>query len=225
MADEPAGYLQSLFYSALAIGETTRDDIRMFAINSPIFSFLDSTDAKNMMFVDKEISEITKIYHDCHKFPLPLFSFHKHVLLGERIQIRLKGNKHSIVRFEPAKITWNIETLELWFDRSSSSAVWGRTKFTFESIGEYNAYRSAFELFIPKIKARLAKKAADQKAVAAEKRRVYYEWEARKRERELAEEAAEQARIDAEKKQLLADKMRIGPSGYKPPIAPWAKTK
>ena len=225
MADESASDLESLFYSVLSIGETSREKIRMFAIHSPIFSFLDSDDARNLMFVNKTVSEITKIYHDLHKFPLPLFSFVQHELLGEKIQIRLKGNKYSIVRFDPARITWNKESLELWFDRSKYSAHWGRTKFTFENIDEYNSYRRAYDLFVPKIKARWAKKNAELRAIADEKQRAYEEREARRQERQRELEAEELAKIDAEKKRLLAEKMRIGPSGYKPPVAPWAKKK
>ena len=209
------------FLKVLSIGETTRNGERKFAIISPVLSFLDVSDASSMMFVDKEICGIIKTYHDLHKFPVPIFSFTQHPLLGEKIQIRLKGNDLRIVRFDPERIRWKKETLELWFDRNKSSAHWGRTKFTFESITEYNIYRNAYELFVPKIKARWAKKNAELRKIADEKKRAYEERELRRQQRE----AEELAKIEAEKKLRLVGMMKIGQSGYKPPVAPWAKTK
>lgn len=214
-----------LFLKVLSIGETTRNGERQFAIISPVLNFLDVNDASNMLFVDKEVSEIIKIYHDLHKFPVPIFSFAQHPLLGEKIQIRLKGNDLRIVRFDPSKIGWNKETLELWFDRSKYSAHWGRTKFTFDNITEYNIYRSAYDLFLPKIKARWAKKNAELKAIADEKHRAWEEREARRQAREREREAEELAKIEAEKKRIQQEKLRIGGHGYKPPVAPWAKSK
>ena len=75
MANEILADLTEKFYSVLSIGETTRNGERQFAIISPVLSFLDVNDARSMMFVDKEVSEIIKIYHDLHKFPVPIFSF------------------------------------------------------------------------------------------------------------------------------------------------------
>ena len=210
-----------LLLEVLSIGETTRNGQRQFAIISPVFSFFDAMDAKNMLFVNKKVSEIVKIYHDLHKFPVPIFSFAQHPLLGEKIQIRLKGNDLRIVRFDPARIGWNKETLELWFDRSKYSAHWGRTKFTFDNITEYNIYRSAYDLFLPKIKARWAKKNAELKAIEDEKRRAWEEREARRQ----AREAEELAKIEAKKKQLPSEKLLDGIRGYKAPVAPWAKIK
>lgn len=225
MADKANAYLENLFYLVLSIGETTTNGERHFAIVSPVLQFLDVSDARNMLFVNKEVSEIVKIYHDSHKFPVQIFSFTQHPLLGEKIQIRLKGNDLRIVRFDPARIGWNKEKLELWFDRNKYSAHWGRTKFTFENTTEYNIYRNAYELFIPKIKARWAKKNAELRAIADEKQRAAEEREARRLERQREHEAEEQAKIEAEQKRIQREKLRIGPVGYKPPVAPWAKNK
>ena len=212
-------YLENLFYSVFSIGELTVKGKRAFAIISPVLSFLDINDARNLMFVDKEVSEIVKIYHDLHKFPLPLFSFDQ----SGKIQIRLKGNDFRVLCFDPTKISWNKQLLTLCFEGRRFISI--KTKFTFQDINEYNTYHFAYEIFLPKIKARWAQKKAELKAIANEKQRAYEEREARRVERQRAYEADEQAKIDAEKKRLLAEKMRIGPSGYKPPVAPWAKAK
>ena len=164
------------------------------------------------MFVDKEVSEIIKIYHDLHKFPLPLFSFDQ----DGKIQIRLKGNDFRVLRFDATRIGWNKELLTLCFEGRRYVSV--KTKFVFDSINEYNTYHSAYEIFRPKIKARWAKKNAELKAIADEKQRAAEEREARRLERQREHEAEEQAKIEAEK-------LRIGHVGYKPPVAPWAKNK
>lgn len=212
-------YLENLFYRVLSIGEITVGGKRAFAIISPVLSFLDSNDARNMMFVDKEVSEIVKIYHDLHKFPLPLFSFDQ----DGKIQIRLKGNDFRVLRFDPTKIRWYKELLTLSFEGRRFVSV--KTKFVFDSINEYNTYHSAYEIFLPKIKARWAKESAERRAIADEQQRAYEEREARRQERQREHEAEELAKIEAEKKRIQNEKLRIGFVGYQPPVAPWAKLK
>lgn len=177
-----------------------------------------------MLFVNKEISQIVKIYHDLHKYPVPLFSFTD----DEKIQVRIKGNNIAIIPFEPVRIAWKKDELCVRFQMKST--VRRFTKIQFTTIAEYDNYRSAFEIFRPKIVARLEQRNQEQREIqlarhiSREQRRLAYE------AAERAQIEADQAKIEADKAKIEAEKKRIQDEKRRQlvanaPVAPWAKKK